>query len=128
MAGGLTALAGGGGGAGSGGVVPSPTPNWTNIYDTDIGSTNLQTISGIGGSISISVTKTGTGKLTYTFGSGDFPYTGPFSVGLGQALGFTVSATIGAGTVAGTLTIRNASNGGATLDSITYAVYDSGGV
>lgn len=127
MAGAVTALIGRIAAA-SGGVVPSPTPNWTNIYDTDVGSTNLQTISGISSSISISVTATGSGIVYYTFGAGEFPYTGAFPVSVGQPLGFIVFATIGGGTVAGALTVKNDSNGSVTLDTITYAVYDSGGV
>lgn len=128
MAGALTALLGSGGSAGgSGGVVPSPTPVWSSIYDTDVGSTNVQTISGIGGSISISVVQSGGGALWYTLGSGLTPYGGPFPVSVGSDLGFTVFNHVGGGTITGTLTVKNQSDGGATLGVISYLVFDSDG-
>ena len=129
MTGAVMALAGSEGSAGGGGgVIPSPTPAWSAIYDTDIGSTNLQTISGIGGPISVSVTPSGGGLPYYTLGSGLTPCTGAFTVRPGDALGLTVFAVLGGGTVTGTLTVRNLSDGGTTLAVIAYAVFDSGGV
>ena len=124
----MTLAAAGGSGGGSGGVAPSPSPAWSAIYDTDVGSTNLQTISGIGGSISLSVTQTGAGRLYYTLGSGLTLYTGAFTAHLGDSVGFTVFAVIGGGTVTGTLTVRNLSDGGTALAAIAYAVFDSGGL
>ncbi len=126
MAGALTALAGSGDSSG-GGAVPSPTPVWSPIYDTDVGSTTVQTISGIGGSISVAVVQSGGGALWYTLGSGLTLYSGAFPVSAGSDLGFTIFNHVGGGTITGTLTVKNMSDGGTTLGVISYLVFDSGG-
>jgi hypothetical protein len=111
--------------AASGVVIPSPTPVWTAIFGYDAGSTNNQTLAGISAPISLSASLSGAGALVYVKNGVGTLYTGAFTAVVGDVIAWTVLA--GLSTVSGTLTVTNASNGGATLATIAYVVRSTGG-
>jgi hypothetical protein len=116
----------GGGGTGGGTVIPSPTPAWTSIAGVDDGYSNDQTISGISAPMSIAATITGAGVLFVTQNGAPFLYTGAFTAHNADVISWGVS-TPGTSRVAGTITVLNNSDGGATLCTIAYHLVSSGG-
>ena len=111
----------------AGGVPPDVTPNavnWANITSASSPAANAnQTINGCSQSITISISNTGSGFAQYSLDDGAYVnYTVPFSVDAltGQTLKWQFSSAIG--TVTGTITVINDSDGGATLDTFTYDV------
>ena len=104
-------------GGGGGVVTPSPAPVWSDISGALAGATQIATILGITAPISLSATKTGGGGLSYVLNGTFVSYTGAFTVHVGDSLGWTV---FGAG--AGTVTVLNQANTGATLATFTYAL------
>jgi hypothetical protein len=121
MTGAVMALAAGGASGAGGGAVPSPTPVWTTITGTFIGSSNTQTISGISGPISLTASVTGGAPLYYVQnGGGPVAYTGAFPVNPGDTLAWMIMAP-GSGTV----TVTNVSDSDATLATIPYGVYSA---
>jgi len=111
--------------AASGVVIPSPTPAWSAIYGLDNGITNNQTISGITAPMSISAANSGGGTLIYILNGTSSLYTGAFTVHAGDVLAWSIA--VGLTTESGTITVTNASDGGATLATIAYVVRSSGG-
>ncbi|HEY2051207.1 MAG TPA: hypothetical protein VGH03_17850 [Caulobacteraceae bacterium] len=91
---------------------------WGNINAVSGGATNLVTLSGITGAITVSAAITGGAALSYTLNGVNRPYSGAFQWPEGQALGWTV---IGPGT--GTVTVTSE---GSTLDSFTYLIVPPG--
>ena len=120
MSGAVLATIGAGGASGSGGVVPSPTPVWTNVSGYDYASTNNQTIAGITSPISLSASLTGSAYLVYTLNGTPNLYTGAFTVHAADVLSWSVGVTTT--NQSGTVTIKNVSNGSATLATFTYSV------
>ncbi len=116
----LAALGLGTGGAGGGDVVPAAV-NWTDVYDIAVGSTNLQTITGISRPISRSASLTGSGGLQTVVNGASHPYAGAFTVAAGNTVAFLIVNT-GIMTVTGTVTIANVSGGGTVLDTFNYTV------
>jgi hypothetical protein len=110
---------------GTGTVVPSPAPVWANIFGFDYASTNSQTILGISNSIAITLANSGTGTLYYILNGFLTPYTGAFTVHVGDILAFAVS--VGNSPLSGNITVTNVSDGSATLATIAYVVRSSGG-
>ena len=110
---------------GSGTVVPSPAPVWTNIFGTDYAATNSQTISGISNSIAITLANSGAGTLYYILNGVLTPYSGAFTVHVGDVLAFAIS--VGNSRLSGNITVTNVSDASATLATIPYVVRSSGG-
>jgi hypothetical protein len=105
--------------AAEGGANYSGTPgtiSWANINAVSGGSTNLVTLSGITGAMSVSAGITGGSALYYTLNGVNQLYSGAFSWPEGESLLWYV---IGAGS--GTVTVTNAS-AGATLSTFTYVI------
>ena len=109
----------------SGVVVPSPAPVWTNIFGFDYAATNSQTILGITTAITISLANSGSGALLYILNGYQTPYTGSFTVHVGDILAFGVA--VGNAAQSGTITVTNVSNGSAALATIAYVVKSTGG-
>jgi len=114
---------------GGGSVVVTPAVHWTAIYDTDFGSTNAQTLAGFTAPISITASRTGTGKISYSLNGTAHTYTGAFTAVAADVLVW-IMATLGinTGNVSGNLTVVNASNAGAVLGVIAYTVIDGKGL
>ena len=128
MTGAVLAGLAGGMAPGGGTITPTPTPNWTNIYDTDVGSTNAQTLTGFTAPISITASRTGNGKIYYSLNGGYALYTGAFTVNAGDVLVWTMTTLgINTGNVSGVLTVTNAT-ASATLQAINYTVIDGRGL
>lgn len=125
MSGAILAGLGAGGASGSGGVAPSPAPVWTNISGWDVGSTNNQTLAGITSPIGLSASWTGGGFLIANLNGVPTLYTGAFTVHAGDVLSWSVG--VAGATQSGAVTVRNVSNGGATLASFTYVVRTTSG-
>jgi len=125
LSGALLMLAGAAGGVGGGVVIPSPTPVWSAIYGQDTAVTNNQTIGGITAPMSISAANSGGGTLIYILNGTSSLYTGAFTVHAGDVLAWSIA--VGLTTESGTITVTNASDGGATLATIAYVVRSSGG-
>lgn len=111
--------------SGANDVTPNAV-NWANIGPTSAGSgTNAsQTVQGCTIAITLSITNSGSGIVEYRLDSGSYvTYTAPFSVDArtGQTLDWRVSP-IAPGNVTGTVTVKNDSDGAATLDTFTYDV------
>ena len=110
-------------GIGGGGAAADVTPNavnWANASGGDPQSNANQTVNGCSGSIVLSTTNSGAGTLSYSLdGAGFVSYSGPFSVDAltGQTLRWQL-----AGATAGTITVKNDSDSGTTLDTFTYAL------
>ena len=111
----------------SGTTAADVTPNavnWGNITGVLSGTNANQTLNGTSASITISVTKSpifDVGIIEYDLnGAGFVEYTAPFVVDsvTGQTLRFQVSTDLGA--AAATVTVKNDTDGGATLDTFTY--------
>jgi hypothetical protein len=119
-------LGSGGGGTGGGTVIPNPL-TWTSIVGVDDASSNNQTVSGISAPMSIAAMITGSGQLFVTQNGVPFGYTGAFPANNGDVIAWSVS-TPGTGRVAGTITVLNDSDGGATLCTIAYHLASSGGL
>jgi hypothetical protein len=92
--------------------------SWGNINAVSGGSTNLVTLSGVTGALTVSAQNSGPGTLYYTLNSVNAPYAGAFQWPEGQQLGWYV---IGSG--AGTITVTS---DGETLDSFTYFLVPPG--
>lgn len=117
----LTTLGGANTGGGGGGViVPGPLV-WTDIYGQFDGQTNLQTLSLITVPILIAATNSGTGVLGYLLNGVFKTYTGAFGVAAGDTLAWSVAGD-GIHNKSGTITVKNMSDGAATLDSFSYLV------
>jgi hypothetical protein len=125
---GVVAVAGIGGAPaiGGGGTVIPDALAWTSIAGVDQGSSNNQTIAGISAPMSIAATITGSGELFVTQNGIPFDYTGAFTAHNGDAIAWNVS-TDGTSRAAGTITVVNDSDGGATLCTIAYHIASSGG-
>ena len=113
MSGAVLCLAGAGAAAGGGSGTPGAVL-WSNIYAASGGSTNLETLSGITGSLSITATNSGGSTLYYTLNGVNKAYAGAFAWPNGQALGWYVIGP-GSGTVA-------VSYSGTALASFTYTI------
>ena len=114
-----TATAAGGGGGGGGGDVPDAL-NWIDIYGVSYGATDTLTVSGITVPISISVTKSGSGTLSYSLNGTVFGYTGAFLVHVGDTLAWIMTtATIPR---SGTLTVVNVTDSSTTLKVINFSL------
>ena len=110
---GAVAATAGLGAVGSGSGTPGDIV-WSDIFAQSGGSTNLETLSGITGALSVSATNTGRSQLGYTLNGASFTYAGPFAWPNGQTLGWYV---IGFG--AGTITVDGPAG---ELASFTYTI------
>lgn len=119
MSGALAALAGAGSVSG-GSAHLSPAPSWSSIYGNFAGSTNTQTLAGIGSTISITGALSGGGTLYYRKNGATLPYSGAFTAVNGDTLAWLV--VVGTGRQSGVLTVTNVSDGGAVIGSINYSV------
>ena len=111
-------------GGGSGIVIPDAL-EWTDAYGGIVATTNLQTITGITAPVSIAAALSGGGGLQYILNGATKFYSGAFSASAGDTLGWSV-LNVSTVSVSGTITITNASDGGATLDAPTYIATGSG--
>ena len=129
MTGALAALAsvgGVGGGGGGGGYTGSPAAvTWANISGVNDGSNGVQTMSGIIGSVPVTVSSTGSGTLLYTLNGVTSPYTGGFNWPNGQTLSWSIQNNTVL-TVSGTITVTNA-QAASTMATFTYSVKYFGG-
>jgi hypothetical protein len=116
MTGALMAVAAAGGPTGYTGS--AGTIAWGNVNAVSGGSTNLVTLSGITGALTIAASNSGGSQLYYTLNDVNQLYSGPFAWPEGQALGWYL---IGSG--AGTITVTS---DGATIDSFTYLIVPPG--
>ena len=123
MTGAILALVGRGG-AGGGTVVPDGL-SWANISGSDIGGNAALTLSGFSAPISIGATNSGPGTLGYSLNGGYETFSGPFTVADGDTLAWEVQY-FASGRASGTITVTNASDGNATLDTFTYLILGSG--
>lgn len=98
--------------------------NWSAISGVDFASTNVQTISGLNGPISVAASHTGAGLLFYALNGLFNVYSGPFTVRNGDVLAWTVE-TSDSRRVAGTVTVSDVSAAGGILASFAYAVASS---
>ena len=117
---GATVPSGGGGGGGGGGTLGAL--NWPNIYSDWSGTTPSLAIAGITSFHSLTATKTGTGALLYVLNGTIKPYTGAINVNAGDTLGWQINNTVINTTKSGLVTINDASNGGALVDTFNYSV------
>lgn len=103
-------------------VIPDAV-NWADVSGVSPQANANQTISGITSSITISILNTDVNAVVnYRINSGSYvAYAAPFSVSNGQTLNFQIEA-LPSTTPAGTVTVRNDSNGSATLDTFTYSL------
>ena len=99
------------------------TVNWADISGATEGDNANQTISGISPSITIGTTITGGAfTLQYSIAGGGFTtYSAPFAVSNGQTVRWKVT-TFFETPVSGTVTVKNDSDGGTTLDTFTYTL------
>jgi len=99
--------------------------NWANIGPGNEPQNNAnQTIDGIDASIDLEMNRTGSGLVYYSLAGGAFTLLADgatVSVTNGQTLRWQV-ANAAPGTVSGTVTITNASDGDAPIDTFTYSV------
>lgn len=94
--------------------------NWADISGSGFAANANQTISGIGTSISIGASLSGSGILSYSLNGGSFTaYSTPISVSNSNTLRWQVDSI---SAVSGTVTVTNQSAGGATLDTFTYNI------
>ena len=122
VSGALLAIIGGGGGSGGSGTVIPGLLDWTNIFGSLIGHTNLQTLTGITVPISISAgLGGGSGTLNYTKNGVGARYTGAFNVEAGDNVMWSVGNITGS-PVSGMVTVENLSDSGTVLDTFTYTV------
>jgi hypothetical protein len=121
MSGATLALLGSTSGAAGGTLA---TPVWTNIFGTDVGATNNQTLSGFSGTVSISAANSGGGTLSYILNGTTAVYSGAFSVAPGDVLAWSIA--VGLSTKSGTITVTNVTTS-ATIQAISYTVLSSGG-
>ena len=128
MAGAMMALAGAkpGSGGGGGATTPFPAPVWVNVYATDVGSTNFQTINGITEPITLTVVDTGGSLLYYSQNGAYHDYLGGFTVSDGDVINWVPHNTTGA-RIAGAVTITNVTDSSATLATFNYSLDASGG-
>lgn len=99
--------------------------DWANIGPGDQPQSNAnQTLQNFDGSITLEANYTGSGILSYSLNGGSFTVLGTggqFSVSDGDFVRWEASA-VAPGTVSGTVTITNESDGSAVLDTFTYNV------
>ena len=121
---GTLTLLGGGAGGGSGVVIPGAL-NWTDCYGGILAHTNSQTLSLITVPINLTAGASGGGNLHYSLNGGSAAYVGAFSVAAGDTLLFSIVNT-GTSSVAGTVTVENASDSFTVLDTFNYTVTGAG--
>ena len=103
--------------------------NWANISGADVVSTTDETVSGIVGTIDLYYEINNSGSspfIYYRIDSGTWQLlnagsTNTFTVGNNQTVGWQVVAAF-TGTVISTITVKNASDAGATLDTFSANV------
>lgn len=99
--------------------------NWANIGPGNEPQNNAnQTLQNFDGSINLEMNRTGSGLVYYSLNGGSFTLIadgGQVSVSDGDTLRWQVANTA-PGTVTGTVTITNESDGSTTLDTFTYDV------
>ncbi len=117
--------AGRGGGTGGGGTLGALA--WYNIYDDWVGSNTALTIAGITSFHTLTMTKTGGGGIYYNLNGVIHAYTGGFNVNAGDTLGWQVTNSVRNTRVSGTITVNDASNGAALVDTFNYTVTASTG-
>lgn len=107
--------------SGGGVVIPGPLA-WGNIYGDLIGHNNSQTLTLITTPISITATKSGGGTLGYSLNGGGATYAGAFNAAAGDTLAWSIRNLAGTLTASGTVSVANASDGGAALGSFSFVV------
>lgn len=128
MSGALIAMAalGANAGGGSGGSDATPAAiAFTNANGDIVAFTNQQTISAIDTTISLKVTFTGGGRISYVKSGGAITTIASgaaFNVINGDTLYFAVSNNFGSGTVTGTVTITNLSDSSTVIATFNYTV------
>jgi hypothetical protein len=104
---------------------PSTGAAWSNIIGARQGQTNIVTMAGLSGPISLSMTLNGLGIPYYQKNGVDYLSRafGPFMVVNGDKVGFGVlnESPPGYPTLSGTITIANATTG-AAIQTISYVV------
>lgn len=99
--------------------------NWANIGPGTSPQSNAnQTINGIDTTITLEINADSAGLFEYSLNSGSFTFIangGQVPVSNGDTLRWRVSPAA-PGTVSGTITITNESDGSAVLDTFTYSV------
>lgn len=121
----LTGLGTGSGGGSSGSDVTPDAINWTDATGANFGVTNKQTISGINAPISLQVNRTGVALLYYIKNGAS-----AVNVANGGVVvvvdGDTLAWSIGTNgtSVSGVVTVTNQSDGGATVDTFNYDIFE----
>jgi hypothetical protein len=99
--------------------------NWANIGPGNEPQNNAnQTLQNFDGSLDLEMNRTGSGLVYYSLNGGSFTFIadgGQVSVSDGDTLRWQV-ANAAPGTVSGTVTITNESDGSTSLDTFTYNV------
>jgi hypothetical protein len=124
VTGAILALVGGKPPTGGGGNLPGSL-SWANISGSDVGGNAALTFTDLTTPISIGATNSGPGTLGYTLNGGYQLFTKPFTVVNGDTLAWVVQY-FASGRASGTITVTNASDGNATLDTFTYLILGSG--
>ncbi len=111
--------------AGAAGDKTPDAVNWANIGPGNEPQNNAnQTLQNFDGSINLEMNRTGSGLVYYSLNGGSFTFIadgGQVSVSDGDTLRWQV-ANAAPGTVTGTVTITNESDGSTSLDTFTYNV------
>jgi len=120
MSGVLDVMPGTGGGGSTGAVAGS----WGNLYGHLVGNNTLETVSGFTGTHLLNISWTGSPyKVVVYTATGDFDITGTgtFPVTPGEQVGFLIYSGASS-TKSGTVTITDATAGGAAVDAFNYVV------
>ena len=100
----------------------SPTTAWSNIFGVGSGQSSIGVIAGLtGGHVAISLAQTGPGNLSTIKNGTSIPYSGPFNVSNGDALGFAISNPTTGTNESGTVAITDATHS-ALLATLNYVV------
>ena len=119
MTGAVFAFAGAAQSAGGGAGNHPNAMAWTNPYGSTIASTQVLTVSGVGGGTApITATSTGGAVLSYLKNGVSTVYTGAFTVSDGDTLGWSL-LNLTTGTESGTVAV---SSGAFAVSTFTYVV------
>jgi len=126
LTGAVLALVGAGVGGGESGGGTLGALAWANIFGVGGGSNEALTITGITSPHTLTATITGTGLLYYTLNGATLaPYAGGIACADSATLGWTI-INPSTSRASGTITINDASDAGALVDSFSYSCSGSG--
>lgn len=115
--------AGGGAGPGGGGTLGPLT--WADIYGDYTANNTALTVTGITSFHSLTASRTGAAALYYVLNGTRLAYAGAFNVNAADTLGWQVVNNVRNTFKSGTVTVNDASNGGALVSTFNYSVSDN---